>query len=816
MASLGSQLTTGGCTIATPATRCQPRTPELHDVRFVAPEQRSYGVRAVIERLRLLRNVGVFDSVDAGAKLPLAALTLVYAENGRGKTTLAAIFRSVATGDAVPVTERHRLGSPHPAHVVLDVTGQPPVVFENNAWNQLVPNIAIFDDRFVDENLYSGLLIEPAHRQNLHELILGAAGVTLNVQLQQLVSEIELHNTALREKAAAIPAADSGALSVDDFCALQPDARVAEELETAERQLRASRDQDSIRDTPLFDMISLPPFDVAAITALLRQDVGTLDATAAARVEAHLAVWGEGAEEWVAEGMRRVSDGAAGASTGTCPFCAQELASSPVIPHYRAYFSDAYRDLKDAVAAAQADLVRIHGGDVVAGFERDMRVAGVRRQFWSQFVDVPDLNLDTGAIAAHWRAAREEVSRALSAKQGAPLEPLDLPGEASRALAVYAEQQASVVAAGRALEDANPALRLVKERALAGDRDALEKDVARLKATQARHTPPTNALCAEYLAEKDAKSATQQRRDSVKASLEQYRAQVFPSCQTAINQYLARFNAGFHINHMNPMDTRGGPTCTYNVVINDVPVAVAGGEPAPGQPSFRNTLSAGDRSALALAFFFASLDQDPGRAEKIVIIDDPASSQDDYRSLTTTQEIRGLAERVRQTIVLSHSKRFLCGIWEHAHATTKAAIQVTRDGAGSTILRWDVDQDSVTEHDRRHAVLVTFLTTGAGDTRSLAQAIRPHMEAFLRVAYPGFFPPVARLRQFRAVCETRVGTPDQVLGAEDTQELGRLLEYANRFHHDTNPAWETAVINDGELRGFVERALRFAQRCHPA
>jgi hypothetical protein len=39
-----------------------------------------------------------------------------------------------------------------------------------------------------------------------------------------------------------------------------------------------------------------------------------------------------------------------------------------------------------------------------------------------------------------------------------------------------------------------------------------------------------------------------------------------------------------------------------------------------------------------------------------------------------------------------------------------------------------------------------------------------------------------------------------------------MVEYANRFHHDTNPAWETEAINDGELRGFVEQALRFCHR----
>ena len=46
----------------------------------------------MINRLQLLRNIGQFDSVNTGANIPLARLTVVYAENGRGKTTLAAVF----------------------------------------------------------------------------------------------------------------------------------------------------------------------------------------------------------------------------------------------------------------------------------------------------------------------------------------------------------------------------------------------------------------------------------------------------------------------------------------------------------------------------------------------------------------------------------------------------------------------------------------------------------------------------------------------------------------------------------------------------
>jgi wobble nucleotide-excising tRNase len=215
---------------------------------------------------------------------------------------------------------------------------------------------------------------------------------------------------------------------------------------------------------------------------------------------------------------------------------------------------------------------------------------------------------------------------------------------------------------------------------------------------------------------------------------------------------------------------------------------------------------------LALAFFFASLDLDPNPADKVVVIDDPVSSLDEHRSLTTVQEMRRLAARVAQVIVLSHSKPFLCRIWEGADPGVRSALRVLRDGAGSTIETWNVDADAVTEHDRRHTALCEYAANGGQNEREIAGFIRPHLEAFFRVAYPEHFPPGTLLGQFRTLCDRRVNTPQPILNANDIHELRDIVEYANRFHHDTNPAWAAEVINANELAGFVTRTLTFAKR----
>lgn len=767
----------------------------------------------MITRIQLLRNIGQFDSVSTGATIPLASLTLVYSENGRGKTTLAAVLRSLATGDPVPIAERRRLAAQHPPHVIVECSGGPPVaIFQSNAWNRTLPCLAVFDDVFIDENVHSGLAVQSHHRQNLHELILGAQAVALSKRLQELVTRIETHNRELRAKERAIPGDAKEPYSVDDFCALPGRADIDAAIQEAERDLAAAREQDPVRTTPSFQSFNLPRFDLVSIERLLEQDLPALDSATLVRVQAHLASIGQGGEAWVAEGIRHAMQGQGVVDAETCPFCGQALGESALIEHYRAYFSDAYASLKRDVTAAIAAINRIHGSDVHAGFERTLRVTVERRQFWSRFCEVEEIAFDSAALVRDWEAAREEVVAQLSAKQAAPLEPMQLTVETRALVERFEAHRRTIAAVNQRLQETNKAIGVAKERIANANPAALADDLSRLKAIKARHEPTIAELCNEYLRERAAKQSTEQQRDQTRVALEQHRTTVFPGYETAINLYLAKFNAGFRLDSVTYRNTRGGPTCTYNVLINRIPVPVDGSDSVSGEPSFRNTLSAGDRNTLALAFFFASMDQDANLAGKVVVIDDPISSLDEHRTLTTVQEIRRLAGRAGQVIVLSHNKPFLCRLWDGINANQRAALEVVRDGTGSTLRAWDVAQDSITEHDRRHALLHEFLTGSTGNMREVAQSIRPHLEAFLRVACPAEFTPGTLLGPFRHRCQQNLGIPNEILEQTATQELSEIVEYANRFHHDTNPAGETEAINDAELRGFVDRTLRFCRR----
>ena len=87
-----------------------------------------------------------------------------------------------------------------------------------------------------------------------------------------------------------------------------------------------------------------------------------------------------------------------------------------------------------------------HGGDIPSAFERDIRTAVQGHEFWKDFAELPQIDIDTAAIARQWNAAREAVLEQLRAKAAAPLEPMALTPDARQAVLDFRGRIAEVAA----------------------------------------------------------------------------------------------------------------------------------------------------------------------------------------------------------------------------------------------------------------------------------------------------------------------------------------------------------------------------------
>jgi wobble nucleotide-excising tRNase len=108
----------------------------------------------MLQRIISIKNVGRFKNCAALGDVTFGRFTLIFAENGRGKTTLCAILRSFFTNTPAFIVGRTTLGSMERPEVQL-LTAGGAIAFRNGAWNETFPDIAIFDGTYVSENVFA-------------------------------------------------------------------------------------------------------------------------------------------------------------------------------------------------------------------------------------------------------------------------------------------------------------------------------------------------------------------------------------------------------------------------------------------------------------------------------------------------------------------------------------------------------------------------------------------------------------------------------------------------------------------------------------
>ncbi len=516
----------------------------------------------MIKSLNLIRNVGPFN-LTAGANLPFKKLTVLYAENGRGKTMLSVIFDSLANDDQLLISERRRLGSANPPHIAIVVDdGTLDRVFQNNSWNTTYRDLAIFNDNFVNQNVYSGLKVEAGHRQNLHELILGSQGIALNNQLQSYVNAINVHNKNLEVKSILIPFREYR-ISVDQFCELANDPNIDTGIIESERMLLSFIERTKVRDTAILPALVLPDINVTQIEHVLQSDISSLDNIAEERVRNHITEIGDGGERWIDEGMRRIS------TIDNCPFCDQTLEASTIIDHYRAFFGEEYTSLKEEIAEIKTSYEILHNDNAATTFVQSISQVREGLAFWAKFCDVPEMNIDPETIIQDWSLARNHIESALETKRSSPLEMSKLSEDARNSIARFKCHIRNIKSLNYKLNKTNEIIDTIKNRPAAGELQTLKDTVTKRKAVKARHSPEIAPLCNDYIEEKNAKADTEQLRRNARTALNNYQANIFRDYEVAVNRYLNLFNAGFQLDSIQShgISSGSGSTCNYDVII---------------------------------------------------------------------------------------------------------------------------------------------------------------------------------------------------------------------------------------------------------
>lgn len=639
----------------------------------------------MIKKIVAIRNVGRLEKYNASGDYTFRKLTLIFAENGRGKTTLTDVLRSLSTGNGEHILGRWTLGSIFPPFAQILLDDNRVVTFKDGAWDGPGPRLAIFDSTFIHENVYAGDYIAHEHKKNHYRLIVGEAGVTLAQKVYEYDGRIRDANKDITAKASVVRASLPPGLKLETFLVLKVDLDVAAKIAEKQTEVAALEKEKEIKNSAAIAGIALAqlPANFETLQAKVLDDVSK-DAEAA--VKNHLMTHATlGGEEWIAQGIPYAK------GTG-CPFCGQSTEGVNLIAEYREYFSQSYAAFKKELAALHQSIEKALGDTGLLALQKTFSDNAALVIFGCQFVDInlPEVMFNELQIVVE-NLRRNALGR-LKIKMASPLEAVP-PDEAfGKAFADFKALVDRVQDYANAVTTANVFITAKKKETEGGNIAKAKTELGEIQAVQKRYEASVDAACSNYCDALNAKTALEAEKGAAKTKLDQYSNTVVGQYEKRINELLQVFGTGFRIGETKTSYAGGNVSSTFHIEINEVAVSLGDAGTPAAQACFKNTLSAGDRSTLALAFFIAQLESRPKLADTVVVFDDPFTSQDRSRRLQTKREVCRLADTARQVIVMSHEPSFLKTIQDSVASGTTRTLQLIRLGENnSTIGECDID-----------------------------------------------------------------------------------------------------------------------------
>jgi wobble nucleotide-excising tRNase len=758
----------------------------------------------MLERIAEIQGIGLLHQAN-GKPHTCQKATLIYADNGRGKSTLATVFRSVSTGDGSLIADRKTLGGSLQPRVVLHFGSGHKVSFDAGAWSERRPEVLVFDADFIERNVHSGGSVSTGHRKNLLEFALGEAAVDARSAVEKATGDAKL----VAEKVHTLQAQLSGhhtGLSLPQFEKLPHVAEADVQLIALQKRLNAAGNVATLLAKPVPNALAEPPFDLAGLFAGLETSLENLLADAEQIVKQQAAKLGNlAAEGWLSQG-RQFDDSKA------CPYCAQSTSGNDLIQAYRTHFSAAYGDLKAKVASMHSAVRAATAPGIVEVFAQTVAAAAAQANSWGEHVQTESIGFDAEAARAPLAALQALLLDLCDRKQAAPTESMGGAEKREEAMALWLRALAPMHAANGAIKAANASITAYKGKLETDTFPQLQQQLQHLQACKRRHEAVVVSLLSQLGEARNSASVAEVAKRAARGKLDTLMPATLAKYEKSINELLKTFGASFSINGMGANFRGGAPRSEYGLRLRGKDIALEG-----GVPSFATALSDGDKRTLAFAFFISSALADPKLATRTVVIDDPMCSLDLNRKHHTRSVLKKLYSKAEQLVVLAHDPYFLRDLREafrkENSATPIALFQLAlAPGDYTNFETLDLDKVCESDYFQHHRLLSEFAAGKGGDMKSVAKAIRPMLEGYLRRRFPGLLLNVPMFGTAVGLIRDAVPPSPLCYAQNLVDALNEINEYAAQFHHDPNPNADSVAIVASELKTFVDHALGVVHR----
>ena len=766
----------------------------------------------MLERIIKIENIKQWQQKRALSQ-GFDKLNLIYGRNGSGKSTLSKIFNFINENDKVAIEALKPLESDGIPALSLRVGGA------NVTLNSLQTPFyfQVFNQEFIDSNLYIPNAKDRSQLTNYYEFSLGKVSVLKEQEIDTLKAEIDAINVQLSPIDTRLTT-KFPSKTIAKIRGIKATPNADAEITSLQAQIQDLKSVEHYKNRKKLSPLALTKPDLD--TSVFTLNIESLSKEAQEKVELHIANnLKERDVTWLETGTQLVNE------SDNCPFCAQPLANSNIFSLYQDFISDSYTKASDKF---ELDSDK---------FELDVRAIGCKID------DLEALVKSNSEIIKTWSDRIKDFNPQYDFKDleslstSIELECVNLIKEKKKDLLLETNftkfnqlfdsifRGFDFSAYNSEVQEFNEQVTKFLNELATGSTQSLQAKIDNIEETKKRfETEVVDDLVNHKSLSDDKKDKTRKIKE-LKEEIDKDQEGSVKEHKDSINLLLKNFHSMIRIKELDKDNKGKGGSTRLKYVITFIDKELSVENVDDNKHIFEHVLSLGDRSALALAFFlskFAKANSD----NSIVVLDDPMSSLDNYRKDATIVEIEKLINNGYQTIVFSHDPFFLSEIQKYSilsqhtkcfeiDVSYKKSNPLKADSSqyisSQMVERSDYDSHVLHSYHKEYNKLYDFVADAKDESKvEVARSIRPILEAHLRFLYPREFNEGVWLGNMITMIRDETDPSSHFFDTHNQiSQITKINEFSKAFHHADGFDTKIQSLDLQTVQSYAQETLQF-------
>lgn len=750
-------------------------------------------------------------------------LNLIYGNNGSGKSTICKVLNILNEKDYSLLGKLKSIECNENDNVDFNFLfmedGKSKSITGKNI-AELKWGFKVFNQEFIDNNVYAGSKVASSNLKNYHDFCLGDASVEKQNEINLLKLENETNVDLANVIKQKIESKFNFNMNLKDVIKIKGKKKfdVEAEINNLNKKLIDISDVSVIklRAKPqkisyLKPVIDLNFFDIS---------LDSITKEAKVKVDVHIA---EHLKErdvaWLENGVALITD------KENCPFCAQPLSKSPIYSMFTDFLGNEY---DSAVSKFETDssstyLKLSQKCKDLDGIKNVIESNEIAINTWKDKVKLTNLNCDTNYIVECFYDLLAELDSAVNKKLKDIFLVVDFSALELKFDTLFNQIDFDIY--NQNIDKLNDA---IDDYLMTLDQESVDdvkRSILDAENYKLKHQEDTLSDLANHASYEKKRKDNEAKIKSLREEIATEQEELISKHKTEINNLLVGFNSNIRIVEINRDNKAGGGNTRFKFKIAFLGRELSLENEEESKFLLTEAMSMGDKSALALAFFLSKFKSKVNEND-IIVFDDPMSSLDSHRRNKTIVELSDILNKGTQVFVFSHDATFLTDMKKYSGNSSftkcyELSVNISDlneyDANSSKVFKTKIiyknDFDSYVKHsyELEYKTLHAFVKSPTEEAKvAIARLIRPILEAYMRMHLPNHFTEGHWLGEMISLIrgETDKNSPlydsSNCLG-----KIAQINDFSKSYHHADGFDTKIRELNVQELHVVAKDTLLF-------